>query len=104
MGEFDKSDDLERPYCGLEREHDAHKDCTGWGFESGEPTNQAERRQKAQIAALNSAIEWACGSAPDPNGNWFGQDLPAKHPPFWWRAHLMALQRGANLIAGGETK
>ena len=50
------------------------------------------------VMVPKAAIDWLDGAAPDADGKWFGDDVPAGKP-YWWRSRFRAMIAAAT---GGE--
>lgn len=53
------------------------------------------RLEKGQVVVPQAALDWLDGSAPAPDGRWFGQDAPdpdeTPYRRYWWRSRFREL-------------
>lgn len=82
--------------------------CCGYTDKDGGCCSPPMSEQNAGNGELNpgeyvlvpkSAIDWLFGEGPDQNGSHFGDDIPARAPPYWWRSHFRKLINGEAVSA-----
>lgn len=68
---------------------DRIKVALGWPDSLNSVPSRVKTLQ-AKVAALEAAIAWALGEGDSD----FGDNMPAKAPPYWWRGELRQRARG----------